>query len=171
MVSIDDALGRVDGAFNAISIFGHALGQTMYYGRGAGMMPTASAVTADIIEVAMGNSATLFRQRRTQPRDKIKGLIDNIENLTGRFYIRLMAKDSPGVFAVYGKILGDHNISISGALQHEGPGPDNTVPVVITTHPTRQKNISAALKALAELDIVGAPPVCIRIVDIPEDRD
>ena len=171
LLSKDDALARVDGPFNAVSIFGHALGQTMYYGRGAGMMPTASAVTADIIEVAMGNSATLFRQLRTQPRDKIKGLIDNIENLTGRFYIRLMAKDSPGVFAMYGKILGDNGISISGALQHEGPGPDNTVPVVITTHPTRQKNVTAALKALAGLDVIGAEPVCIRIVDIPEDRD
>lgn len=171
LLSKDDALARVDGPFNAISIFGHALGQTMYYGRGAGMMPTASAVTADIIEVAMGNSATLFRQLRTQGRDEIKGLIDDIENLTGRFYIRLMAKDSPGAFAAYGKILGDHNISISGALQHEGPGPDNTVPVVITTHPTKQKNITEALKVLAKLDVIGAPPVCIRIVDIPEDRD
>ena len=171
LLSKDDALARVDGPFNAISIFGHALGHTMYYGRGAGMMPTASAVTADIIEVAMGNSVALFRQFRTQPRDKIRGMIDNIENLTGRFYIRLMAKDSPGVFATYGGILGEHDISISGALQHEGPGPDNTVPVVITTHLTKQKNITAALKALAGLDVIGAPPVCIRIVDIPEDRD
>ena len=171
LLSKNNALARVDGPFNAVSIFGHALGQTMYYGRGAGMMPTASAVTADIIEVAMGNSATLFRQLRTQPRDKIRGLVDSIENLTGRFYIRLMAKDKPGVFAAYGKILGDNGISISGALQHEGPGPDNTVPVVITTHPTMQKNITAALKALAELDVIGAEPVCIRIVDIPEDRD
>lgn len=171
LLSKDDALARVDGPFNAISIFGHALGQTMYYGRGAGMMPTASAVVADIIEVAMGNSATLFTHLTTQPRDQISHLIDNIENLTSRFYIRLMAKDEPGVFATYSKILGDHNISISGALQHEGPGADNTVPVVITTHLTKQKDITAALKELAGLDIVGAEPVCIRIVDIPEDKD
>ena len=91
---------------------------------------------------------------------------------TRDFYINELPSDfEPGVFAVYAKILGDHNISISGALQHEGPGPDNTVPVVITTHPTMQKNITAALKELAGLDIVGADPVCIRIVDIPEDRD
>ena len=171
LLSKDDALARVDGPFNAISIFGHALGQTMYYGRGAGMMPTASAVVADIIEVAMGNSATLFRQLKTRPREEVSHLIDNIENLTSRFYIRLMAKDKPGVFAAYGKILGDHNISISGALQHEGLGSDNTVPVVITTHPTKQKDITAALEELANLDVVGEPLVCIRIVDIPEDRD
>ena len=171
LLSKDEALARVDGPFNAISIFGHALGQTMYYGRGAGMMPTASAVVADIIEVAMGNSATLFRQLKTRPREKVSHLIDNIENLTSRFYIRLMAKDEPGVFAAYGKILGDHNISISGALQHEGPGPDNTVPVVITTHPTKQRDITAALQKLNSLDVLGAKPRCIRIVDIPEDRD
>ena len=170
-LSKDDALARVDGPFNAVSIFGHALGQTMYYGRGAGMMPTASAVVADIIEVAIGNSATLFKQLNTRPREEISHLIGSIENLTSRFYIRLMAKDEPGVFAVYAKILGDHNISISGALQHEGPGPDNTVPLVITTHPTMQKNITAALKELAGLDIVGADPICIRIIDIPEDKD
>ncbi len=171
LLSKDDALARVDGPFNAVSIFGHALGQTMYYGRGAGMMPTASAVVADIIEVAMGNSATLFRQLQIQPRDKVSHLIDSVESLTSRFYIRLMAKDKPGVFAAYGKILGDHNISISGALQHEGPGPNDTVPVVITTHPTRQKDITAALEQLKTLDILGAEPICIRIVDIPEDRD
>jgi homoserine dehydrogenase len=82
-----------------------------------------------------------------------------------------MAKDRPGVFAAYGKILGDHRISISGALQHEGSGPDDTVPVVITTHPTKQKNMSAALDELARLDAVSGKPVCIRIADIPEDRD
>ena len=168
-ISPDSPLGRVDGPFNAVSILASAVGQTMYYGRGAGMMPTASAVVADIIEVAMGNSAKLFNSLQIQPRDKIEPLIDSIDNLISRFYIRLMAKDQPGVLACHSKILGDHNISISGALQHEGSGPDNTVPVVITTHPTKQKNMSDALAELSRLDNVGAEPVCIRIVDIPED--
>jgi len=124
------SLARVDGSFNAISIFASAAGQVMYYGRGAGMMPTASAVVADIIDVALGNSATTFRQMRLQPRDQVAGLIDNIENLVTRFYIRLMVKDQPGVFAQIGKILADNAISISGVIQHEGTGPDDTVPVV-----------------------------------------
>jgi homoserine dehydrogenase len=168
-ISPESPLGRVDGPFNAVSILASAVGQTMYYGRGAGMMPTASAVVADIIEVAMGNSAKLFNSLQIQPREKIEPLIDSIDNLVSRFYIRLMAKDQPGVLACHSKILGDHNISISGALQHEGSGPDNTVPVVITTHLTKQKNMSDALAELSRLDNVGAEPVCIRIVDIPED--
>jgi homoserine dehydrogenase len=170
-IAKDNPLARVNGSFNAISIFGSAVGQVMYYGRGAGMMPTASAVVADIIDVAVGNSATTFRHLHLKPRSKTKSLIEKIDNCVSRFYIRVLAKDQPGVVASYSKILGDHHISISGALQHEGRGPDNTVPVVITTHPTQQKNVTAALGELTELDVLSGKPVCIRIVDIPEDKD
>jgi homoserine dehydrogenase len=170
-IAQDSSLARVNGSFNAISIFGSAVGQVTYYGRGAGMMPTASAVVADIIDVATGNSATTFRQLRLQPREKTAPLIVKIGDSVSRFYIRVMAKDQPGVFAQIGKILADNAISISGALQHEGRGPDNTVPVVITTHPTKQSKVTAALKGLDELDTICGKPVCIRIVDIPEDKD
>ena len=170
-VRSEDALARVDGPFNAISVFAHAVGHTMYYGRGAGMMPTASAVVADIVEVAMGNSARTFKALDRLSRAETEKLVSGVDDSAGRFYIRLMAKDQPGVFATYGGILGDNGISISGALQHEGSGPDNTVPVVITTHPTKQKDMSAALAKLSKLDVVSGRPVCIRIADIPEDRD
>lgn len=168
-ISSESALARVDGPFNAVSIFGHAVGQTMFYGRGAGMMPTASAVVADIIEIAMGNSKNLFDGRKIKPRDETS--LDTIDNLQSRFYIRLMVKDKPGVVAKYAKVLGEHQISICGVLQHEGVGPDNTVPVVITTNPTIQKNMTAALEEVEQLGIVSAKAVCIRIVDIPEDQD
>jgi homoserine dehydrogenase len=164
-------LARVDGPFNAVSIVGSAVGQVMYYGQGAGMMPTASAVVADIIDVAMGNSGTTFRHLHLQPRDKTVPLIEVIGNLVSRFYIRIMCKDQPGAIAQWSKILADHQISISGALQHEGRGPENTVPVVITTHPTQQKNVTAALSDMERLDVIGGTPVCIRIVDIPEEAD
>ena len=170
-IAKDSPLARVAGPFNAVSIFGSAVGQVMYYGRGAGMMPTASAVVADIIDVAIGNSATTFRHLHLKPRSEVESLIEKIGNCVSRFYIRVLAKDQPGVVASYSKILGDHQISISGALQHEGRGPDNTVPVVITTHPTQQKNVTAALGELAELDVLSGKPVCIRIVDIPEDKN
>ena len=75
------------------------------------------------------------------------------------------------MIAQWSKVLADHQISISGALQHEGIGPENTVPVVILTHPTLQKNIFAALDDMERLETIGAKPVCIRIVDIPEDKD
>ena len=164
-------LAGVDGPFNAISIFGNAVGQVMYYGRGAGMMPAASAVVADIIDVAIGNSATTFRHLHLKPRKEVAPLMEEIGNLVSRFYIRIMCKDQAGVIAQWSKVLADHQISISGALQHEGTGPDNTVPVVITTHPTPQRNITAALEDMKTLDVIGAKPVSIRIVDIPEDND
>jgi hypothetical protein len=73
--------------------------------------------------------------------------------------------------AQWSKVLAHHQISISGAIQHEGTGPDNTVPVVIATHPARQKNVNSAMEDMKRLDVVGATPVCIKIVDIPEDKD
>jgi homoserine dehydrogenase len=170
-IAKDNSLARVDGSFNAISIFGSAVGQVMYYGRGAGMMPTASAVVADVIDVALGNSATTFAHLRLKSRSETEPLIEKIGDSVSRFYIRVMCKDRPGVLAKIAKILGDHQISISGTLQHEDPGPDNTVPVVIATHLTQQKNISAAVKEFKKLDVIGGKPVCIRIVDIPEDKD
>jgi len=170
-IADDSALARVGGPFNAVSIFGSSVGQVMFYGRGAGMMPTASAVVADIVDVALGNSATTFRHLNLKPRSEIAPLIEKIDDCESRFYIRVMAKDQPGVVAIYGKILGDNGISISGSLQHEGSGPDNTVPVVITTHRTQQKNMTAALNGLEKEDVFSGKPVCIRIVDIPEDKD
>ncbi|MHC4346672.1 MAG: homoserine dehydrogenase [Planctomycetota bacterium] len=164
-------LAGVDGPFNAISVFGNAVGQVMFYGRGAGMMPTASAVVADIIDVALGNSATTFRHLHLQPRNKAGGMIAEMGDFVSRFYIRLMVKDQPGVFSQIAKILADSAISISGVLQHEGRGPQNTVPVVIATHPTRQSKVTAALRDLDNLETVCTRPVCIRIVDIAEDTD
>jgi homoserine dehydrogenase len=167
----DNRLAQVNGSFNAISIFGHAVGEVFFVGRGAGMMPTASAVVADIIEVALGNSRTIFNHLHLRPHSEIAGQIDKIDNHVSRFYIRLMAKDQPGVFAQIGKVLADNAISISGVLQHEIPGSDNTVPIVITTHPNRHDKISAALTGLANLNTVCAKPVCIHIVNIPEDKE
>ncbi|MCK5000636.1 MAG: homoserine dehydrogenase, partial [Anaerohalosphaera sp.] len=169
-IPTDSPLARVGGAFNAVSIMGHAVGQTMYYGRGAGMMPTASAVVADIIEVAMGNSKRIFDGQKIEQHDKAVTRLDSIDNLISRFYIRLMVKEQPGVVATYARILGDHQISISGALQREEPGITNVVPVIITTNRTCQKNMSAALAEIESLDIVTDKATCIRIVGIPEDK-
>ena len=166
----DSALARVDGPFNAVSIFGNAAGQVMFYGRGAGMMPTASAIVADIIEVAMGNSKRLFKHLKLEPRNKVKNRISKIDELTSRFYIKLRALDKPGVFAQIGTALAKNDISLSGVLQHEEHNTGDTVPVIVITHQTRQDKIAAAIKDLGKLDVVKDNPVCIRIVDIPEDN-
>ncbi len=170
-IARDNSLARVDGPFNAVSIFGSAVGQVMYYGRGAGMMPTASAVVTDIIDVALGNSATTFRHLHVRSHSETESLIEKIGDTVSRFYIRVMCKDRPGVVAQWSRVLADHDISISGALQHEGTGPDNTVPVVIVTHPTRQESMTGALEDIEKLEVIGGRPVCIRIVDIPEDKE
>ena len=170
-IAKDNSLARVNGPFNAISVFGSAVGQVTFYGRGAGMMPTASAIVADIIDVALGNSGTTFRHLNQQPTSRTAGLIRRIDNIVSRFYIRMMCKDQPGVVAQWSRVLAEHKISISGAIQHEGTGPNNTVPLVIATHPTRQKNMTDALKDMEKLDVIHGKPVCIRIVDIPEDKD
>jgi homoserine dehydrogenase len=167
----DNALARVNGPFNAISVFGDAVGHSLYCGRGAGMMPTASAIVADIVEVAFGNSARLFNSRTIKSRGESAPLIGKIGDLHTRFYIRLMAKDQPGVFAQIGRTLGDNQISLAGVMQHEGRGQDNTVPVIVTTHPTLEKNVSAALGELGKLSSIGHEPVCIRIVNVAEDCD
>jgi homoserine dehydrogenase len=168
-ISSDNALARVDGPFNAVSILGHAVGQTMFYGRGAGMMPTASAIVADIIEVAMGNSKKLFKHLTLEPRNKNK--IAGADELMSRFYIRLRVLDKPGVFAQIAGILAKHEISLSGILQREEQSPSSSVPVIITTHKTQQEKVTAALADFAKLEIVKSEPVCIRIVDIPQDSE
>jgi homoserine dehydrogenase len=170
LIRRDLQLARVDGPFNAISVFGDAVGNAFFYGRGAGMMATASAVTADLIEIGLGTGQRLFEampMAGDQPRPAIK----SIQEIQCRFYIRLMAKDEPGVVAKYGRILASHKISIRGAIQHEGRGPDGSVPVVITTHPTEERNMFNALDELSRLKVIGSRPVCLRIVDIPEDSE
>lgn len=167
----DNALARVDGSFNAVSVFGDALGQVMFYGRGAGMMPTASAIVADLVEVALGNSLRTFQHLQLQPRAEIAAHIIPVEEQVSRFYIRVMAHDDPGVIATLGRVLGDHAISISGVLQHEGTGPDHTVPLVIVTHETQERNMTDALASLMQLDVISGAPVCVRIVDLPEDPE
>lgn len=164
-------LAQVEGPFNAVSIFGDAVGNVMLYGRGAGMMATASAVVADIIDIALGNSQRIFENMAMATEMKRSVTFKPVEELNSRFYIRIMAKDEPGVVAKYAQVLGNHKISINGIIQHELTGPDNTVPVVITTHPTLQRDVTAALLELEQLDVISGKPVCIRIVDIPEDKE
>ncbi len=169
-VANDEIISQVSGPFNAVSIFGSNVGETMYYGRGAGMLPTASAVVSDIVELALGNSKNTFDALEFKPKEEAQKHLLKIDSLKSRFYIRLQAADKAGVFSKIGDILAKHNISISGVLQQEGNSPENTVPVIITTHLTKQIDVAAAIKALGKLDIVSSEPTCIEIVDIPNDE-
>ncbi len=164
-------LANVNGSFNAVSVYGHAVGHTLYYGRGAGRMPTASAVVADVVDAAIGNARRTFEQLRLLNDVCPPARYMPIEDVEKRYYFRLMVEDRPGVFAKIGRVFGEHDISLSGVSQHE-PLEDQEggqVPIVITTHRAREGNVRQALAEIGSQDVVLAEPVCIRVVEEYEE--
>jgi homoserine dehydrogenase len=163
-----DMLAEVSGSFNAISFYGHALGHALFYGRGAGQMPTASAVVSDLVAIALGTIPLAFKQLRILPDLVEPAKVLPIEDLVSRYYLRLVAKDAPGVLADVTDALGRHNISLSAVLQHEN-NDGQAVPVVITTHKAREGEMRAALKEIDALPTVTPPSMCLRIIDQPKE--
>jgi len=166
-ISKSHPLAWVSGEFNAISVFGHVSGHTMYYGRGAGGMPTASSVVADIASVATGIAQRTFEQLRIWP--DLAGPANQlpIGEITGRYYIRLTCQDKPGVLAKVAAVLGKHDISISSVLQHE-PAPAGQaegVPVIVTTHRAKEGNLNKALDEVDALNVIKAKSVRLDIVE------
>jgi len=166
-ISKDQLLAQVHGSFNALSIYGHATGHTMYYGRGAGMMPTASAVVSDILNVATGMYGVAFRELRIWPDQQPPVQLVPSDELQSRAYLRINAKDQPGVIAQVTSILGEAGISVSALMQHEMAA-DQFVPVALITHQCRQGSLLAALKKIEALPVINGKPAVIRIVDLPK---
>ena len=160
-------LAWVSGAFNAVSVFSHAAGHTMYYGRGAGAMPTASAVLADIASVATGVAQRNFEQLNLWPDRTAPATQLSIEQVRSRYYIRVTCEDRPGVLAKIAAILGARDISISSVLQHElgGGGVADGVPAIITTYQAVEGNVRKALEEVDALDVIKARSVCLAIVE------
>ena len=168
-IRAEEPLSQVSGSFNAVSIFGDAVGHTSYYGRGAGMMPTASAVVADVIEVGRGNAGRSFAATRGLGVSGEQARLCPAAEVESRFYLRMLAVDRPGVFAQIGQVLGSHGISISACLQHESERED-WVPVVIMTHEACEGSVRSALAALTQLDVVKERPVCIHVMTPPGEE-
>lgn len=167
-ISKDHPLAWVSGPFNAISVYGHANGHTMYYGRGAGGMPTASAVVADIASVAIGAAPRVFDQLNIWPDRAPAAIQLPIEAVRSRYYIRILAEDRPGVLGQIAMIFGRHGISISSVLQHEarpGDKAPSPVPVVITTTSALEGNVRKALAEVDALEAIRPTSVCIGIVE------
>ena len=163
-----DVLAEVSGGFNAISVYGHALGHTLFYGRGAGQMPTASAVVADLVSVAMGTTPLMFKRLRIFPDTAPPATTIPMAETRARYYLRLSCRDEPGVMGQVSQILGRNGISLSAILQretHDG----QLVPVVITTHEAAEGPMRQSLQALDALPSVAPPTVCLRIVDPPKE--
>ncbi|NJL30289.1 MAG: homoserine dehydrogenase [Phycisphaerales bacterium] len=161
-----ELIAQVQGSFNALSVFGHAVGHTLSYGRGAGQMPTASAVLADVLNIAAGWYPQAFTGMNLWPDTQPMAVIVDPDDLVSRFYVRIKALDKPGTMARVTAVLGEAGISLSAVRQHEVAA-DSFVPVVVTTHAARYGALRSALAAIAKLDVIEGQPVCIRIVDMP----
>ena len=152
-------LARVDGVFNTVVAEGDAAGQNMLQGQGAGAVPTASAIVADLIDLARGQAIPVWGAA-TAALSTLPPLPMSAHH--GCYYLRLMVLDRPGVIADVTAALRDAGVSLASMLQH-GRAPGEAVPVVLVTHETREASMTAALARIAALDAVLEPPALIRI--------
>ncbi len=162
-------LASVNDVYNAVYVSSHALGQSMYYGRGAGMMPTAVAVVSDLLEVSrnllsssVGGPPT--GRVRTPKRIRAAG------ELESRYYLRINVLDQPGVLAQLAGLLGEQGISISEMVQEGQRTDGKSACVVMTTHIAREENMQAALMRINLLPAVVAPTRLLRIFDRPGEN-
>lgn len=158
-------LASVGGAFNAIYIHGEALGPTMYVGLGAGQMPTATAVMADILEIARARVAGAGARGHAlgYPMDAVtRARVKPMDDVLCEYYLRFQARDKPGVLGTISSVLGRNGISIASVIQ-QGRGVESTVPVIMRTHEARERNLKRALTSIARLHPVSGAPAFIRI--------
>lgn len=159
MVPEDGAIAHIDGVFNAVVIEGDAAPVTTLIGAGAGAGPTATAVVADLADIARGVRHAMFAVPGTELVHHPPVAIDQRQ---GEYYVRLMVIDQPGVMADISAILRDEQISL-GSLLQRGRDPGETVPVVMTTHEAEEASMRRACGRIGALDTVTEPPVTIRI--------
>jgi homoserine dehydrogenase len=152
-------LALVRGAYNAIHVVGDAVGDTLFYGKGAGQMPTASAVAADLIDLAIGRTQRTFQTLRLWSNNGATRRLRESATVRSRFYLRLLVDDQPGVLAEVAGVLAQHHISIASVIQHEVPDEEEgqRVHLVIMTHTAQTGNFRAACEELNRLGHVGAP--------------
>lgn len=159
MVPNATPIASVEGVLNAVVGEGDFVDTTVYEGRGAGAGPTASAVIADLVDVARGSRVPTFSVPVSELQDA-KPV--SIEQRVGAYYVRLMVVDRPGVIADIAACLRDHAVSME-ALVQRARAPDEAVPVVMTTHDVVEASMAAAIAQIAELGSVVEPPRMIRI--------
>ena len=167
LVRIGTPLAEVRDAFNAIRVAGDAVGPVFYHGLGAGQMPTASAVVADMIDTAVGRTKITFRTLRYFSNDQPpRVLLRDAETLIGRYYLRLPAANHPGTLAAIGNVLSDCGISIASVIQHESSDGDrqlDPVPLVIMTHEATEGAARKATAQIQSLPCVSGPVVRFRV--------
>lgn len=159
MVKLDQPIATVEGVFNAVVVEGDFVGTSLFVGRGAGGGPTASAVVADLIDIARGYQMPTF----ARPAESLQTLVPVPASArTGASYVRLMVRDRPGVIADVAAALRDEDISMEAMLQR-GRSLSESVPVVLTTHDAAEEALVRALSQIESLAAVVEPPRMIRI--------
>jgi homoserine dehydrogenase len=167
LVPFNYLLSKVDGVFNAFYVRGDIVDSTLFYGRGAGMMPTASAVVSDLADIGRNIRAGIagriphlgYRKDSSVPKRYMP-----IDDIYTNYYLRINALDKPGVLAKIAGILGEKDISIVSVIQ-KGSEEMEFVPVVLLTHEARESNVKSAIVAISALDEVSGTPVVIRVED------
>ena len=162
-------IANVNGAMNAVLVKGDAVGPTLYYGKGAGAEPTASAVVADLVDVT--RMATADPHQRVphlafQPDQLSDMPILPIDDVRTAYYLRLRAKDQPGVLADITRILGDLSISIDAFLQKEPAEGEQEVDIIMLTHITVEKNINQAIAKIEALPAISGSITRIRLEEL-----
>jgi homoserine dehydrogenase len=167
MIPFGNLLSNVNGTVNAIMVSGDAVGDIMLYGRGAGMMPTASAVISDTVDIARNLMAGTTRRvpALSFQRNHLQNIkIMPMNEIITHYYFRFLALDRPGVLSKISGILGSHDISIQ-SMQQKGRKTDGSVPVVMVSHQAKEADVQEAIAEIDDLNVVGEKTVLIRIED------
>ncbi len=170
MIPEDLLIAQVGGVYNGIYLVGDVVGETLFYGKGAGSFPTASAVVGDILEIArniLKGACGRVPAAAYQPAERQFHALKPIEEIESLYYLRIMAQDRPGVLSKISGILGKYNISISSVIQ-KGRRAGRSVPVVMMTHKALGREIRSALEEIDELPMVSGKTVLIRVEDEEE---
>jgi homoserine dehydrogenase len=167
LVKVGTPLAEVRGAFNALQVVGDAVGPVFFHGLGAGQMPTASAVVADMIDTAVGRTGITFRTLNLWSQDEARVSTLDHKQLPGRYYLRFTVEDRPGVLAEIAGVLGKHQISIASVIQHEpsNDGKQRTVPLVIMTQQAKEGAAQTAVAEIDRLKCVRSGSVRMRVLD------
>ncbi len=161
LIKQEEMIAKIDGVMNAISVVGDKVGETLYYGAGAGGDATASAVVANIIDIARsGKSTPMLGFNR--PMEGSQLTLKPSADIVSKYYLRVNVSDKAGVLAKLTKIYETHNISIETMLQR--PSQNESANLLISTHEAKESDIQAMINELEQLDFVNARPVMIRIV-------
>jgi homoserine dehydrogenase len=167
MIPFGNLLSNVGGTVNAVMVSGDAVGDIMLYGRGAGMMPTASAVISDVVDIARNLMAetTCRIPALSFQKNHIQNIkIMSMDEIVTHYYFRFAALDRPGVLSKISGVLGNHDISIQ-SVQQKGRKTDGSVPLVMVSHLAKEVDVQKALAQINDLDVVSDKPVLIRIED------